>query len=216
MNALKRAMRSVLLLMAGCLLITGGVSAEEFSYDDYAAVLSSFVDNNGMVDYARLKGQRARLDRFVAGIGELGRDEYESWSDKGRIAFWINAYNALTLRAIIDHYPIKSSFSKSLVYPKNSIRQIDGVWDKLKFTVMGQAVTLDHIEHGIIRPKYRDPRVHMALVCAAMSCPILRDEPFRAEKLDAQFEDQARRFLANNTKFMIDVQKKRIHQVPGL
>ncbi|MBI1390625.1 MAG: DUF547 domain-containing protein, partial [bacterium] len=75
--------------------------------DDYAMALTQFVDKDGMVNYRGLKADRAALDRFVASLGSLDAAVYESWSDDFKIAFWINAYNALTLRVIIDHYPIK-------------------------------------------------------------------------------------------------------------
>ena len=71
--------------------------------------------------------------------------DFERWSEKGKIAFWVNAYNALTLKAVIDNYPIKSSMFRSAVYPKNSIRQIPGVWDKIQVNVMGKKVTIGHI-----------------------------------------------------------------------
>jgi hypothetical protein len=108
------------------------------------------------------------------------------------------------LKAIIDHYPIKASFWRSLKFPRNSIRQIPGVWTDLKFPVMGQRMTLDEIEHGILRQKFNEPRIHMALVCAAMGCPPLRSEPYVGDKLNDQLNDQARRFLADPKKFKID------------
>lgn len=171
----------------------------------YADVLSTYVNDEGMVDYRGLQSNRATLDRFVASMARLDPKVYEAWNEKKKIAFWINAYNSLTLRVIIDHYPIKKGgFLSGIRFPKNSIRQIPGVWDKIEHTVMGRQMTLDVIEHETLRKQFNEPRIHMALVCAAMGCPSLRNEPYTGERLDAQLEDQSRRFLRNPAKFRID------------
>ena len=182
-----------------------------FDFSAYDSVLKTFVNEKAMVNYRMLKAQRRRLDAFVAALGKLPRRTYEKWDDKHKIAFWLNAYNGLTLKAIIDNYPIKSSFLRSRFWPKNSIRQIPGVWKKLKFTVMGSQVTLWHIEHEILRKKFDEPRIHMAMVCAAMGCPPLRGEPYEGGKLDEQLDDQTRRFLADSGKFKIDSRKGTVH-----
>jgi hypothetical protein len=192
------------------------ISAQEqdssaFDYADYAAVLKTYVDDKGMVDYRGLKASPEKLIGYVEAMSRLPRSRYEGWSDDAKIAFWLNAYNGLTLKAIIDNYPIKSSFFKSAVYPKNSIRQIGGVWDKLKFPVMGQKLTLEHIEHKILRVQFNEPRIHMALVCAAMGCPTLRNEPYAPGRLDEQLDDQTRDFLGNRSKFRIDRGRKRVY-----
>ncbi|MHC4154398.1 MAG: DUF547 domain-containing protein, partial [Planctomycetota bacterium] len=141
---------------------------------------------------------------------------YGKWSEEGQIAFWLNAYNGLTLKIIIDNYPIKSSFFRSRVYPKNSIRQIAGVWDKITFPVMGRDLTLGQIEHEILRKKYDEPRIHVAMVCAAMSCPPLRNEPYTGQKLDEQLADQSRRFFTNPASFRADREKKVLYLSPIL
>lgn len=187
---------------------------QAFSYDDYAAVLKAYVDDAGMVDYKALVKNRDRLDAFAAAIAGLERSIYDKWTEKGKLAFWINAYNALTLEAIVAHYPIRASFTRSLVHPKNSIRQIPGVWDKIRFTVMGRPMTLNDIEHGTLRKIFDEPRIHMALVCAAVGCPPLRGEPYVAERLDEQLDDQARRFLSDPQKFRIDREKGHVHLSP--
>ncbi len=199
-------MNGRILVISAILAIAGTVRADDlpFSYDSYAAALEESVDDGGMVNYKNLKANRKSLDTFVGTIGKLDRKTYEKWTEAEKIAFWVNAYNALTLRAIIDHYPIKSSWTKSLVYPKNSIRQIYGVWDKLQFVIMGKKMTLNSIEHDVVRKKFQEPRIHMALVCAAMGCPQLRREPYTGAELDEQLDEQARKFLGDRTKFRID------------
>ncbi|MBI3949709.1 MAG: DUF547 domain-containing protein [Acidobacteria bacterium] len=190
---------------------TAGARAQAFSYDDYALALKTYVDDQGMVNYQGLKEHRQRLDAFADALGRLDPKVYEGWGEKEKVAFWINAYNALTLEAIIAHYPIKPSFTTSLVFPKNSIRQIPGVWDELRFVVIGRKMTLEDIEHETLRAQFNEPRIHMALVCAAMSCPPLRNEPYAGDRLDEQLDDQTRRFLSNPQKFRLDRTKGRMY-----
>ena len=185
--------------------------SQVFLYDNYSSVLKGYVDHDGMVNYHKLKVDRKGLDAFALAIGSLDRQKFEKWKDQDKIAFWINAYNGLTLKAIVDHYPIKASFFRSLTYPKNSIRQISGVWDKLTFSVLGRNMTLNQIEHEVLRKKFNEPRIHMALVCAAMGCPALRAKPYTGSKLNAQLDDQARRFLKKPDKFRIDRNAGRIY-----
>lgn len=179
-------------------------------YDDYRAELMGFVDARGLVDYEGLKQQRADLDDFITYLEHLDPKTYQAWSGNDKIAFWINAYNALTLRAVIDHYPIApASFNGS--YPKNSIRQITGVWDVNRVNVMGQSITLGYIETKILRRDFHEPRIHVALVRASVSCPVLRNEPYAGAKLDAQLDDQARKFLSDPRHFALDRATKEVH-----
>ena len=180
-------------------------------YEEYAAILETYVDDSGMVNYRELKKNNDRLEVAYNALAKLHEAKYNQWSESEIIAFLINTYNFLTLKVIVDNYPVKSSFFSSLRFPKNSIRQISGVWDEIKFTVMEQKMTLDHIEHDILRKQFNEPRIHIALVCAAMGCPPLRNEPYSANKLDNQFEDQSRRFINDSSKFMIDKQKNHIY-----
>jgi hypothetical protein len=209
-------MRTIIALLSICicLLVPGEgetSSGEGVSYSFYADVLDNFVDGSGRVDYRRLKTERQKLDVFIQILAEVDPIDVEARSDLEQIAFWVNAYNALTLKVIIDHFPIKSSFFRSLSYPKNSIRQIGGVWDKISFTVLGDNYTLNQIEHEILRQKFSEPRIHMALVCAARSCPNLRQEPYEGNKLDFQLETQTRTFLSREKNYFIDRKKKTIY-----
>ncbi|MCI0540164.1 MAG: DUF547 domain-containing protein, partial [Verrucomicrobiales bacterium] len=106
---------------------TGSADSNAFSYAPYAAALANHVDNRGMVNYRSLKADSGDLDAFAASLSRVRPEQFESWTEPQKIAFWINAYNALTLEAIVRNYPIQSSLVRSLVYPKNSIRQIPGV-----------------------------------------------------------------------------------------
>jgi len=173
--------------------------------DAYRAVLSQRVNGEGLVDYGALKANRQELDRYVRSLAGLDPKSYEAWGDPEKIALWVNAYNALTLKTIVDHYPIKKGgLLSGLRFPESSIRQIPGVWDKIRHPVMGKPVTLDQIEHEVLRKQFNEPRIHVALVCAAMGCPPLRNEPYTGDRLDAQLTDQARRVFSDPRKFRID------------
>jgi uncharacterized membrane protein YdjX (TVP38/TMEM64 family) len=154
----------------------GGPVFDHFRFD---ALLRKHVTEDGFVDYAALKKEPAELDAYIASIGsakidDLGRDE--------RLALLINAYNAFTLKLILDHYPLKSI--KDI--PDNQR------WDGRKWQIGPHSWTLNEIEHQQIRPKFKEPRIHFALVCAAKGCPILRTEAYQADRLDEQLEAQTK------------------------
>ncbi|MCP3957904.1 MAG: FAD-dependent oxidoreductase [bacterium] len=174
----------------------------------YTSVLER-VDGEGLVDYAGLSADRGSLDATYASLATLDPAEYESWSEERQIAFWSNAYNALTLLAIVENYPIERKASVGSIMHPRGIRWIPGVWDKLSFKIMGRDMTLNDIEHQVLRVEYDEPRIHAALVCAAISCPPLRGEPFVEERLDEQLDDQTRRFL--DRSFRIDREAGKVY-----
>ena len=177
---------------------TEASKSQPFSYQDYAEVLSTYVNENGEVNYAQLKENRAALDRFNQSLGRVTRATYESWTESEQIAFWVNAYNSFTLQAIIDKYPVKS------------IKNIPGVWKFLKFEILGESMTLDGIEHKVLRKEFNEPRIHMALVCAAVSCPYLRQEPYEGDKLEAQLEENTIQFLSLDSNFKINPEDNKV------
>ncbi|MBK7950052.1 MAG: DUF547 domain-containing protein [Deltaproteobacteria bacterium] len=139
------------------------------------------------VDYGSLVGSR-ELDRLVAQV-ETSRP---SQLDRpGQLAFWINAYNILTLDLVRKHHPIASI--------KDIGSFFSPVWERTVATVEGRRLSLDAIEHTILRPM-GEPRIHAAIVCASKSCPALRRTPFRPETLEADLDDAVRRFLASPGK----------------
>ena len=164
-----------------------------------------------LVDYAALKQHRDALDRAVAAFATPAAAEEPRWTREQRMAFWINAYNAFTLRAIVDHYPIQSGWFT--LQPRNSIRQIDGVWTDLRWKAAGRTVTLDDIEHTILRPTFKDARIHFAVNCASFSCPPLAAQPYRAETLEAQLNEAARTYLASPEGLRIDGETLRVSSI---
>lgn len=205
-----------LLMVFGLFLTLGHkamASSSQFDYSEYDKVLQTYVNEKGMVDYEGLKANRAPLDRFHEKVASLDRESFEKWPDPARIAFWINIYNSLTLKTIINHYPIERSLlsPSAYIYPENSIRQISGVWDEITHEVMGENMTLDQIEHEVLRKDFNEPRIHVALVCAAKGCPVLRNEPYTGPRLDEQLKEQSRIFINNPEKFRIDKEAGLVH-----
>lgn len=173
---------------------------QSFDYQDYAEILQTYVNDQGLVNYSGLQANRQELDSFNQSLGAVTQETYASWDEAEQIAFLMNAYNAFTLQSIIDQDPLKES-----------IRDISGVWNKRKFALAGQQKTLDNIEHDILRKDFNEPRLHVALVCAAISCPPLRNEPYLPGKLDAQLDDQTTKFVSSPHGFSLDQQDKRVY-----
>jgi uncharacterized membrane protein YdjX (TVP38/TMEM64 family) len=141
------------------------------------------------VDYQALR----RDPDYPQALRELAAVRPEALpADQARLAFWINAYNLLAIKAVIDQYPTRSIRDGGSLFRS--------IWKKPIALVAGQERALDDVEHGILRPVFAEPRVHFAIVCASLSCPDLRPEPYRAADLEAQLEDATRRFLQNPTK----------------
>lgn len=188
-------------LLGGGWMAGGGVRAAaaqvlpfDHDYAAYGALLRDVV-REPRVDYQRLKGDSRTLAAVEASFAAVPAADVTRWSRDQQMAFWINAYNLFTLRAIVNHYPIKGSWMS--LGPRNSIRQIDGVWTELKWSVAGRSLTLDDIEHKILRPEFKEPLVHFAVNCASASCPVLAPTPYRGSGLQVQLEDAARRYLAS-------------------
>lgn len=151
------------------------------------------------VRYEALKADRGTLAAYVQQLGDISSEAFDSWTREQQMAYLINAYNALVAWTVIDHYPIQRRLSPSaLVRPANSVWQIAGFFDGIEHDVAGRRMTLDDIEHAWLRPRYQDPRIHFAIVCAARSCPPLRTDAYTPDRLDAQLEEQARTFYTGD------------------
>jgi len=147
------------------------------------------------VRYAAITRDRAALTAYLAGLSNVSEAEFRSWTKDQQLAFLINAYNAHMIELILSRYPdIKSVWDFGKLF--------DNPFKRKFFTLFGRAFSLDNVEHDTIRAKgaYDDPRIHMAVNCASIGCPMLREEPFVAEKLDRQLEEQVVRFLSDRTR----------------
>jgi len=155
----------------------------------YAGLLGKYV-KSGVVDYKGLKSEETSLDRYLKILEET---EPKKLSRNEQFAFYINAYNAWTIKLILTGYPgIKSIKDLGSIFKSP--------WKKQIARIDGDIITLDHIEHDILRPGFKDPRVHFAINCAAKSCPPLRPEPYRADILDRQLDEMARAFINDSRR----------------
>jgi len=177
----------------------------DHSHAGLTRVLSEYVDA-ARVDYAGLQAEPDALDHYLSDMERVTSEQFDAWEEAQQLAYLINRYNAETLRLIIDHYPIKSI--------KNIGNVLKGPWDQPIVRLFGETITLNTIEHEILRKEYQEPRVHFALVCAAVGCPPLRAEAYSATRLDTQLEDQGRIFMANQKKNYYDADKQVLQLSP--
>ncbi len=156
-----------------------------------------------LVDYPGLKRNPAPLNAYLDTLAAVPESAFKKWNKDEQMAFLINLYNAATLKLVADHYPVKSI--------KDIGGAAGGPWKQKVVRLFGKVETLDHIEHDLLRPNYKDPRAHFAVNCASIGCPALRAEPFQASKLDAQLDEQGRIFLRDASKNRLDAGKKTLY-----
>src|SRR5207248_45612 len=159
-------------------------------------ILDSYV-RDGLVYYRALKSDRGKLDGYLNMVGSASIDKL---SREERLAFWLNAYNAVVLRTVIDHYPIQN---RSSDYPPRSIRQIPGAFERLPHHLAGRTVTLDQIEQTVL-PEFNDPRVYLALGRGALGGGRLRSEAFSPEQVDKQLTEVANECISRTECVQID------------
>ena len=179
------------------------------SHAAWDALLKKWVDDKGMVNYKGFKQDRKQLQAYLRTLETHPPDE-KKWSRDEQLAYWINAYNAYTIDLVLQHYPIKSIKD---VKPGPLIPFVNSPWDIKFINIGGKELDLNNIEHSIIRPKFKEPRIHFALVCAAYSCPELRQEAYVAERLDAQLADQARSFLRDPAQNSVRADKLELSKI---
>jgi hypothetical protein len=170
-------------------------TAAPVDHTAFDALLKKHVTAKGRVSYTGFKADEKAFNQYLESLSKNA--PIDQLSKNEQMAYWINAYNAYTIRLILDNYPLESIKD---IGPKNQIPFVNTPWAKKFFTIGGTKMSLDNIEHGTLRKKFNDPRIHFALVCASISCPPLRNEAYTAAKLDAQLDDQGRDFLNDPTK----------------
>ena len=170
-----------------------------FSHELFDQVLREHVDEKGRVNYTKLK---ANPEKLIAYLDLLAFADPEELSYNERLTFWINAYNALVIKGVVNHYPITSV---------RKVKLFNGFFSRLKFQTAGKMYTLDQIEHGIIRTEFADPRVHFVLVCASSSCPPLWNRAYTAETLEERLETATLNFIRNPERVRIDRSKRRVY-----
>ena len=177
------------------LLTTVTFGQQGISHKAYDALLQKYVDSNGLVNYKGLNADRPKLKSYLSMLESNAPKD--SWTEDQKLAYWINAYNAFTLELILEHYPVSSikDIGSSIKIPF-----VNTPWDIKFINIGGEKYDLNNLEHGIVRKKFDEPRIHFALVCAAVSCPKLQNSAYLPEKLDEQLTKAAKDFLADSGK----------------
>ncbi|QCK15133.1 DUF547 domain-containing protein [Mangrovivirga cuniculi] len=177
-------------------------------HSGFTQILQKYVDDDYLVDYEGMLNDRTRLDSY---LNELSNNApSKDWSREEQLAYWINAYNGFTLKLILDNYPVESI--KDL-HPTVNIPLLNTVWHKKFFKINGIDFNLDEIEHGILRKKFDEPRIHFAINCASYSCPPLRNEAYVASRINEQLDEQARKFINDPKKNKITTDKIKISKI---
>ena len=166
-------------------LCTLAVRGQKNKHTRWDQMLEKYVDTLGQVDYQNWLKEKDQLDAYLQTLEKL--PPLEQASKEAKLAFWINAYNALTVQLILENYPLKS------------IRDLDKPWDTICFQLKGKSYTLGAIEHEILR-KMNEPRIHFAINCASASCPQLLNQAYREKQLETQLTERTRVFLMDTTK----------------
>lgn len=197
--------RSFSLLVAGMyLLLTSNAcigqnydvasNSKPVTHEIWDALLKKHVSAKGGVDYQGLMLDSVKLNSYLKLLSE-NHPNAKNWSRNEQLAYWINAYNAFTVKLITKYYPVKSI--KDI---KKGVPFVNTVWDIKFIKIESATYDLNNIEHSIIRPKFNDPRIHFAVNCASGSCPSLLNEAYTAKRLDEQLDKVARSFLADKSK----------------
>lgn len=199
------------ILFFSLLLGLAGVAQASTFFDhthgQWTALLERYVtwDDSGYastVDYRGLKQDEAAVGRYLGALSGVSREQYDSWTREQRLAFLINSYNAFTVRLVIEHYPLQSIKDVGSLF--------NSPWKREFIPLLGQILSLDQIEHGMIREPgvFDEPRIHFAVNCASIGCPALSTEAYVAERLNAQLEDSQRRFLSDHRRNRFDTEKQ--------
>jgi len=192
--------RIILAFLMSFYMVAGTVGLQVFASTEpavdnslYGELLKKYV-RAGKVDYAGFKKEEAKLDRYLKILENV---DPEKLSRNEQFAFYANAYNAWTIKLILSGYPGVTSI-------KDLGSLLKSPWKKKIVRIDGEVISLDHVEHEILRPRYKDPRVHFAINCAAKSCPPLRPEPFNGDILDRQLDDSTRSFINDPQSYRLE------------
>ena len=188
---------------------SGAMPAFDHAYSGWNELLGRHVRGDRF-NYGGLAKEKAKLDAVLAELAAVTPKQLAAFNEKQRFAYWINVYNAYCVKLVVDNYPVES------------IRDLGGkmfgrVWDKEYIPLEAHhpdgdddPLSLNDVEHEILRKQFEDARLHAAINCASISCPPLRGEAFVAERLDKQLDEQMRAFLADTTRNQLEPGKKRV------
>lgn len=183
-------------------------TSKKVDHSAWTKLLKKHVRQDGFVNYQSLLEDKPKLNAYTQDLSE--NPPAEGWTDSEKIAYWINVYNAFTVKLIVDNYPLESIKDLN---PTLSVPLLRTVWTQKWFQIGGKDFSLDQVEHKILRKDFEEPRIHFAVNCASVSCPILRQEAYTADRLDQQLDEQARVFINDERRNRIEQNEVEISKI---
>ncbi len=206
MNKIIILLAAVTIFSACALKIRG--DGKVIDHSEWTALVKKYVDADGLVDYKGFMTEKDALQKYLDKLS--ANAPAKKWSDNDKIAYWLNAYNAFTVKYILDNYPVKSIKDLGA---DNPIMFVNTAWDKKFFEIEGRKTSLNNIEQRILRQNFKEPRIHFALNCASMSCPKLRKEAYEGSKLDAQLTEQTKEFLNDENRNQLKAKDQKVSAI---
>ncbi len=195
------------LVCANCRAIKRNTDSKPVTHEMWDVLVKKHVGPDGFVDYKGFIQDSAALNKYLRLI-ETAHPSDKNWSRNEQMAYWINAYNAYTVQLIVRNYPVESI--KDI---KRGLAFVNSVWDIKFIHIQGFTYDLNNIEHNILRPVFKDARVHAAVNCASYSCPKLLKEAYTAERLEAQLDASMRSFINDPVRNRITSDKAEISEI---
>lgn len=185
-------------LLFALLNINVGIAQD---HKGYANLLQKYVADNGLVNYKGFVNDKPALNEYLKSLSD--NPPKSSWSDNQKLSYWINVYNAFTIKLIVDHYPVNSILSINEGKP----------WDLSFIPVGDKMYTLNQVENDILRKEFDEPRIHFAINCASISCPKLLNKPFDAALLPSQLNSVSKAFVLNTEKNNLSANMVKISKI---
>lgn len=200
----------LLLILSSCQSpVVGMVGSTPPSHQLWNELLKSNVKSDGRVDYKGFIREKPKLEKYLKLLSENAPDR-NTWSKNEQLAYWINVYNAFTVKLIVDYYPTKSIRDLG---PRIKIPLIKDVWHYKFFKIAGVDMSLDEVEHSILRKEFEEPRIHFAINCASVSCPPLLNEAFVAVNLENQLMRVTTTFINDPSRNKISSQSAQLSSI---
>lgn len=200
-------MLGTMVVLGACRTPSFTETSELINHDLWDTLLQQHVHENGLVNYKGFQKDQAKLDQYLDMLSD-NPPNGPQWTQEHQLAYWINAYNAFTVKLILDHYPVSSI--KDI---KKGISFVNSVWDIEFFTIGNQRMDLTTIEHGILRKEFDEPRIHFAINCASMSCPKLHNRAYVADQINQQLEYAAKVFINDERRNKIHSDQIKISKI---
>jgi hypothetical protein len=194
-------------LCTNCRAIKRNTDSKPVTHEKWDALVKKHVGTDGFVHYKGFIQDSAALNSYLR-LLESAHPNDKNWSREQQMAYWINAYNAYTVQLIVRNYPVESI--KDI---KRGLAFVNSVWDIKFIKIQGYTYDLNNIEHNILRPVYKDARIHAAVNCASFSCPKLLNQAYTAENLESQLDASMRNFVNDPVRNRISADKAEISEI---